>query len=326
MVITTVSFLFFSLVALYLSQSFVTGNLENLNGFILIAVILSGIFLVLQLKKEWGCLKCKIKQNVYSLNKNNALTILALIVGAFITFYLNHSIGLGGVLASAVVGLLGAWTFKSYAAAIYCGSFIGMACSQIFSNPLYLLVAALISGVVFVLSVHMFVGFGGKLGFTAFIGTFLASHIFQTPLRTVDPLPGDRYLMVFLFVILAGMATYMLQRTVDMDAVSASALVGLTFAVVYPDPTNVVVIAAFCATFTGMVSYNRVKSYSEMFFLSVLTGVMFIAAFSLFDGSGGKLGAIAFLTTVSGIGMMDFMRTVKRKINGYQKSTITAEN
>lgn len=326
MVITTVSFLFFSLVALYLSQSFVTGNLENLNGFILITVILSGVFLVLQLKKEWGCLKCKIKQQVHSFNKKNGLTMLALIIGAFVTFYINHSLGLGGVLASAVVGLIGAWTFKPYAAAIYCGSFIGMACSQIFSNPLYLLGASLISAAIFILSLQLFVGFGGKLGFIAFIGTFLASHIFQSPLRTVDPLPANRYLMVFLFVTLAGMATYMLQRTVDMDAVSASALVGLIFAVIHPDPTNVVIVAAFCGTFTGMVSYNRVKTYSEMLFLSVLTGVMFIAAFSLFDGSGGKLGAIAFLTTVSGIGMLDFLRLIKRRINGYQKSTVTVEN
>lgn len=324
--ITTVSFLFFSLVALYLSQSFVTGNLGNLNGFILVTMVLSGLFLLVQLKKEWDYIKCGIKKNVYSLNKTNGLTILALTAGAFITFYLNHSIGLGGVLASAAVGLIGAWTFKSYATAIYCGSFIGMACSQIFSNPLSLLVASLISGIVFVLSMFMFVGFGGKLGFTAFIGTFLASIIFQTPLRTVDPLTSSRYLMVFLFVILAGMATYTLQRAADMDAVSASALVGLVFAVIHPDPSNVVVIAAFCATFTGMASLSRVKSYSEMFFLSILTGLMFIAAFSLFDGSGGKLGAIAFLASISGMGMIDSIRAIKRKINGFQKSTITAEN
>lgn len=324
--ISTISFLLFSLVALYLSQSFVTSNLENLNGFMILTVIISGIFLILQLKKEWGCLKCKIKKQVHSLDLKNALTMLALIIGAFVTFYLNHSIGLGGVLASAVVGLIGAWTFKAYAAAIYCGSFIGMACSLIFSNPLYLLVASLISAIFFVLTVHMFVGYGGKLGFTAFIGTFLASHLFQTPLRTIDPLPANRYLMVFLFCVLAGMATYMLQRTVEMDAVSASALVGLIFALVHPDPTNVVVVAAFCATFTGMVSYNRVKTYSEMFFLSILTGVMFIAAFSLFDGSGGKLGATAFLTTISGIGMLDFLKLIKRKIYDFQKSTLTVRN
>lgn len=324
--ITTVSFLFFSLVALYLSQSFITGNLENLNAFIIITMILSGLFLIVQLKKEWNLVKCTTKKPVYSLNKANGLTVLALTVGAFVTFHLNHSIGLGGVMASAAVGLIGAWALKPYATAIYCGSFVGMACSQIFSNPLYLFIATLISGLVFVLSKYMFVGFGGKLGFTAFIGTFLASIIFQNPLRIVDPLPSSRYLMVFLFVIIAGMATYTLQQSADMDAVSASALIGLIFAVVYPDSTDVVVIAAFCATFTGMSSLNRVKTYSDMFFLSVLTGVMFIAAFSLFDGSGGKLGAIAFLATISGIGMIDFIRAIKRKISDYQKSTLTAEN
>lgn len=322
--ITTISFLFFSLIALFLTQSLISGNIQNLNVVLLGLVGLSGVFLMIQVKKEWGCLKCKIKQKVNLFSKNNALTILALISGTYLTFYLNHSIGLGAVLASSVVGLLAAWAFKPYAAAIYCGSFIGMACSLIFSSPLSLLTASLISGSLYVLTLHMFAGFGGKLGFMAFCGTFLTSLIFRTPLRTVEPLERNLYILVFLFVIAAGMATYMLQRAFDMDAVSASALVGLTLALLYPDSTHVIVVAAFCATFTGMVSYNRVKTYKEMFFLTTLTAVLFIAAFALFDGSGGKLGAIAFLATVSGIGMLDFIRMIKRRTLSSRRTSYSA--
>ncbi|MCC5895520.1 MAG: hypothetical protein JJU16_08690 [Alkalibacterium sp.] len=322
--ITTISFLFFSIIALFLTQSLVSGNISHLNVFLLSLVGLSGIFLLIQVKKEWGCIKCQIKQKVNPITKKNALTMLALTVGTYVTFYLNHSIGLGGVLASSAVGLLAVWTFKPYAAAIYCGSFIGMACSLIFSNPLSLLVASLISGILYVLSLHLFVGFGGKLGFMAFCGTFLTSLIFRTPLRTVDPLARELYILVFLFIIAAGMATYTLQRVFNMDAVSASALVGLTLALLYPDSTHVVVIAAFCATFTGMVSYSRVKTYNDMFFLTILTGVLFIAAFALFDGSGGKLGATAFLSTVSGIGMLDFIRMIRRRIHATHQTSYSS--
>lgn len=319
--ITTISFLFFSLIALFLTQSLISSNIQSLSVFLLSLVGLSGIFLVIQVKKEWGCLKCQIKQKVNPFTKTNVLTIAALTLGTYLTFYLNHSLGLGGVLASSAVGLLAAWAFKPYAAAIYCGSFIGMACSLIFSNPLSLLVASLISGSLYVLSLHMFAGFGGKLGFAAFSGTYLTSLIFRTPLRTVDPLARNLYILVFLFIIAAGMITYMLQRVFNMDAVSASALVGLTLALLYPDSTHVVVVAAFCATFTGMVSYNRVKSYNEMFFLTILTGVLFIAAFALFDGSGGKLGATAFLATVSGVGMLDFIRMIRRRTHDARETS-----
>ncbi|PRY84206.1 hypothetical protein [Alkalibacterium olivapovliticus] len=322
--ITTISFLFFSIMALFLTQSLVSGNIQTLNAFLLSIVAFSGMFLLIQVRKEWACIKCKLKQNIILINRSNLLTILALSIGAYLTFYLNHAIGLGGVLASSVVGLIAAWTFKPYAAAIYCGSFIGMACSLIFSNPLSLLVASLISGTLYILSLHLFSGFGGKLGFMAFSGTFLTSLIFRTPLRTVDPLDRKLYLVVFLSIIAAGMATYALQRIVDMDAVSASALVGLTLALLYPDSTHVVVVAAFCATFTGMVSYNRVKTYNDMLFLTILTGVLFIAAFALFDGSGGKLGATAFLSTVSGVGMLDFIRLIRRHFHATQQSSYSS--
>lgn len=313
--ITTISFLFFTFIALFLTQSLITNSMQSLNLFLLSLIGLSGIFLVVQVMKEWSSIKHTVRQKENPFSIRTASTILALTAGAYLTFYLNYSIGLGGVLASSVVGLSAAFLFKQYAAAIYCGSFIGMACSILFSNPLTLLIASLISGSLFVLSIDLFAGFGGKLGFMAFSGTFLTSLLFRTPLRTIDPLSRELYFLVFLFIIGAGMATYVLQRLFEMDAVSASALIGLTIALLYPDSTHVVVIAAFCATFTGMVSLSRVKTYSEMFFLTILTGVLFVAAFALFDGSGGKLGATAFLATVSGVSMLDCFRMIRRRVH-----------
>lgn len=121
----------------------------------------------------------------------------------------------------------------------------------------------------------------------------------------MEPLAPVLYLPLLMIIIAAGMATYFLQEKLSLDAVTASALVGLIIAVLSPDPGNLLVVAALCATFTGMVSKERAKNYSEMFFLTVLTAILFIAVASLFDGSGGKLGATAFLATVSGRAMLD---------------------
>ena len=312
--ITLASFIFLILTALLIFQSMLSSTIQNLNIFLFAIVALSAFSLLFQIRTEWTDLKGTVKTNAATLASSSAYTLLALTGGTYLTFFLNHSFGIGGVLASSTVGLAGAWAVRKYAAAIYCGSFIGMACSIIFSNPLSLLLASIISGALFILSSNIFVGYGGKLGFMAFAGTYSASALIGTPLRTIDPLSRNLYFLVFLFVIIAGMATYVLQKALEMDAVTASALVGLVIALLFPDATHTVVVAAFCATFTGMVSPVRVSTYRQMLFLSVLTGILFIAAFSLFDGSGGKLGAIAFLSTVSGSGMITGLKLIRKRL------------
>ncbi len=102
---------------------------------------------------------------------------LGVLGGALLTGFLNIEIGLGGVIASAVVGLLGVLLKKLFknapqllAPAIYCGSFIGM--TKAFIEPYYLVIslAGIISGLFFSISQFWFQGFGGKLGSIAFVG------------------------------------------------------------------------------------------------------------------------------------------------------------
>ena len=97
--------------------------------------------------------------------------------GALLTGFLNIELELGGVIASAVVGLLGVLTKKLFknaspllAPAIYCGSFIGMTKAVI--EPYYLVIglAGIVSGLFFSFSQFWLQGFGGKLGSIAFIG------------------------------------------------------------------------------------------------------------------------------------------------------------
>jgi len=197
-----------------------------------------------------------------------------------------------------------------------------MACNVIFSDPYLFILACLVSGSLFILSAHLFKGYGGKLGFMAFCGTFLSSLIFRSPFRTLEPLSSNLYLPLFLIIIFAGMVTYLLQDLFRLDAVTASALVGLTLAILHPHTNHIIVVDAFCATFTGMASKERAKTYAEMFFFTILTAILFIAVASLFDGSGGKLGATAFLATVSGRGMLNTLSWLKHTYIAPKKQSV----
>lgn len=310
-------FLSFGLVALILFGSLIIDSIQVQSLFLLAIFLLLSFLFYSQVIKEWT----KSKKRLINLHSVDLKPLFFLLLGTFASFFINHNLGMGAVIGSSVVGLIGSLLFKPHATSIYCGSFIGMACSIIFANPLSLVTAAVVSSILFVLSKDVLIGYGGKLGFLAFSGCYVASVLFQTPFRVVSPLTSEWYPFIFMYVIGASLATFAVQKEWKLDAVQASALVGLTLALIHPDSAHTVVVAAFCATFTGMMSPEKVKGYREMFVLSLITSILFIAAFSLFDGSGGKLGSIAFLSTVSGLALVRYSKQVINYIIKKKKDT-----
>lgn len=109
-------------------------------------------------------------------------TIILMIggIGGAITTFLLHKYGLSVVVASCVVGLLGAvlghFTKSTHLPlVIFAGSFVGMTSTTVGSIPLMILGGA-ISGIIYKFSLKLFVGFGGRLGTIAFISTVLSFY------------------------------------------------------------------------------------------------------------------------------------------------------
>lgn len=97
-------------------------------------------------------------------------------MGAVSTFMLQRY-GLPAVAASSLVGLMGAGVGvlvadTSFPAVIFAGSFAGMTALRLGSVPLIFAAGAL-TGLMFALTQHMFAGYGGRLGATAFIATVM---------------------------------------------------------------------------------------------------------------------------------------------------------
>lgn len=84
---------------------------------------------------------------------------------ALVTFGLSTKLGLGGVVASALVGILGAQVLQGRDQLVmYMGSFVGMSSSLRFPAWGPLAVAGLLAGILFELSDELWVGVGGRLG------------------------------------------------------------------------------------------------------------------------------------------------------------------
>jgi hypothetical protein len=294
MLIILLIFLFYIIFSFWILQFVLSNIFISMHIGVTALFALTGLFFLIHLFTEATQVSQRRKLLTSKISKEDAKVLASVIAGAFITYTLNHSAEVGPVLASSMIGLAAAWTVRNYSLPIYCGTFIGMACNLIFSSLLYIGIASVISGLLYVLSQHFFVGWGGKAGFIAFVGIYFTSIIIGEPLRVVEPLDTKMYMMVFIFSMVACLATFALHSMERMDVVSASALIGLTMAILYPDASHTLVLAAFCGSFSGMTSNNHFTNKTDIFLTSLLTAFLFVCAFSLFDGAGGKLGALAF--------------------------------
>ena len=119
-------------------------------------------------------------------NTNLWIIVIALIA-APLTFYLSHSHRNGPVLASGAVGLVGGLILpvlfpvygSQFAVVAICASFTGMSSKQRCPTFLYIGIAGLFTGILFVYSNPLLGGAGGKLGTIAFASIIATNGFFR---------------------------------------------------------------------------------------------------------------------------------------------------
>ena len=234
-------------------------------------------------------------------------TVLAVAAGAVFTRLLAVDLGLGVVVAAALLGLLADRTRPSYGAAVYCGAFVGMASPALFGELTAVTAAGILAGVVFVAAEQVFDGFGGKLGTTAFVGCAAVALALGVDGGSGSAVPGS----IAAEYVLAGAAaagiTYISSVHLEHGPVQASALVGLVGGLVCPALLTAgegVAAAVFCASFAGMARPGRVPGLGAMVVAGALCGVLVAATSPVLVGFGGKLGTIAFVACLVGRGLL----------------------
>lgn len=123
--------------------------------------------------------------------RESFIVSLGIPIGAIVTYILNEEFGLGSILSAGIVGLIASYIpllykkskkLKDIPATFYCGAFIGMTDFSIAKDLRFIMMASLISVVVFLLTKSYFVKIGGRLGTFAFAGvltTFIIIKIWH---------------------------------------------------------------------------------------------------------------------------------------------------
>jgi len=106
--------------------------------------------------------------------------------------------------------------------------------------------------------------------------------------------------------VVAGMTSYLVSNILKRGAVIGSAIVtlvsGLMLPYFFPNMGGLLATAAACASYAGMISVENALNLLEMAVISLMTGILFVAANSAYIGIGGRLGTIAAIACFAWLG------------------------
>lgn len=230
-------------------------------------------------------------------------SILAVSVGAITTFYLVK-MGLSAVLASSLVGIVGSLLIKHYETEIFTGSFVGMSSVFFFSDG-GILVASLIASIAYLMGKNVFIGIGGKLGSSAFIGTLLVALFAGADVWNLDiaiintALPQWFFILSVMVSALASVMTYQLAQLYFKGSVvigsSVVGIFGYVLSLFFGPLSGLFAGTIFAASFAGMSQIKVLKNPLYFAIAGLMTAIIFLASSTYFLGLGGKMGTSAFI-------------------------------
>ena len=113
-------------------------------------------------------------------------------------------------------------------------------------------------------------------------------------------------LIILLVSVVAGLATYTVSNILKRGGVIASAIItlvsGLMLPYFFPTMGGFMATAAACSSYAGMISVENALNLREMSIISLMTGILFIAASNAYIGIGGRLGTIAAISCFAWLG------------------------
>jgi len=284
-------------------------TLQPVVGIVLTLGVIGILFTLLNESKALAA----AKTDALFSNKN-ILSFVAVVAGALLSHWINVDLKLGLVVGSAVVGLAAAVLFPDYAVPAYTGSFVGMAGVKLLPGYPQLAMAAMIAGIVYILALAVFGGFGGKLGTIAASGCAFTGLCLSTEFTHPGVPAWNLGTLLVITSVVAAVVTYYLNNNRKQGPVLASAVVGLIAGVLLPKLPGLAEgvgstlgVMAICASFAGMSNTKRMPSWIPMAFVGLAASLVYMFANPFIGGTGGKLGTIAFGSNMAIRGLMDLV-------------------
>ncbi len=121
---------------------------------------------------------------------------------------------------------------------------------------------------------------------------------------------------MFIVFIIGSLGTYFINKQYKIGAVAASSLLGLTFGLLLPNifsNGNSLAVALFCGTFIGMSTTSKLSTGISVIIASVIGTLIYLYTAPYFAGLGGKLGLIAFGSSIATAGIYNFKTHILKR-------------
>ncbi|MFB0556873.1 MAG: hypothetical protein ACETVW_03355 [Dehalococcoidia bacterium] len=312
-VVPVIGFVILSIMVLLLCgfASYEAWTLQPVGGVVMTLILLGLLFEIVRESKELR----KVKSDSVFTQKN-LLNFASVFFGALISYTLSVNIGLGAVVAAGLVGVIAAIVLPDYGVPIYCGAFVGMV-SPVLLNHGQTAIAAAVAGIVYVLTLSAFNGFGGKLGTIAFTGCVITGLCLGSEFAH-SPVPGwDVGWLIVVYSIIAAVVTFCISIYLKRGAVMASGIVGLVgglmLPAIHPDIGGTLATMVICASFAGMSSAKRFPHIVPLAIAGLVAGLVFLYSMPLLCGAGGKLGTTAFVSVMAIRGYLNLVEKLRAK-------------
>jgi len=241
--------------------------------------------------------------------------VVAILGGTILTLAITIELGLSPVIAAGFVGIAAALVVPNAAVPAYCGAFVGMTSPELFTTYWHAVLAGGIASAVYLFVQPVFHGVGGKLGTTAFVGAAITVAMTSGSFHS-DPLPaGDTVFLVVGYSAVGAVATFSLHTRLLSDPVLASGVVGVVGGVglptLYGDPGDLAAAGVFAASFAGMTTRERIPDERWILLTGAIVGIVVVYTMPYLGGSGGKLGTIAFGSSLAVYGFLGRLHLVR---------------
>lgn len=141
-------------------------------------LIIFGCFFAISLADHFK--KVIERDEKIKINKRRLYILICSFIGVTLTWFINHKMGYGAVIANGLVGVMAATFLPNDLAGItYTSSFIGMSSLAVIPSMLAAALASLIVGFILLATVEIYAGIGGKGGTTAALSTIITKTIIR---------------------------------------------------------------------------------------------------------------------------------------------------
>lgn len=114
------------------------------------------------------------------MNEKHIYIILCAFISVTVTWYINHEMGYGALIANGLVGVVAAVFLPNDLAGVtYTSSFVGMSSIEIIPSIEVAAVASLIVGFILISTAEIYAGIGGKGGTTAALSTIITRTLLR---------------------------------------------------------------------------------------------------------------------------------------------------